>query len=153
VKPLEMNIHTSWSEIVSSFKNYWYVPEVELNDIKSAPNIMFRAGNKATLRGVGSYPQLLSHNYDQFGSKLFDFSLLPDVTDGLIPKFHTKYKEWVEKDKKRLDVTVKLSPYELRSLNFRDKYYVGGRLFYIEKLEYVLSHAGVSLVEADLIEC
>jgi hypothetical protein len=42
---------------------------------------------------------------------------------------------------------------EIRDLNMRHKYHIAGRLFYIEKIEYQLTHYGIGLVEADLIEC
>jgi len=153
IKPLDVNIHVCWGDDNPNLKHHWAVPEMDLKDIKSAPCIMFYGGLNDAFNNVGSYPQLMAHNFTQFGRKLFDFSLLPSGTDGLLNTFHSKFKQWVEKDKLRLKASVRLTPAELRALNFRDKYYVGGRLFYIEKIEYSLTHSGVSLVEGDLIEC
>lgn len=153
VKPIDLNIHPCWGDAAPKFKYHWLVPEIELKDIKAPPYIMFRTGLTNIFGNAGSYPQLMAHNYNQFGTKVFDFSLLPSGADGLITKFHSQYKAWIEKDKLKLKVSVKLLPAELKSLDFRDKYHVGGRLFYIVKLEYELTNRGVGLVEADLIEC
>ena len=154
VKPIDLNIHPCWGDAAPKFKYHWLVPEIEIKDIKSPPYIMFRTGLKNIFGArSGSYPQLMAHNYDQFGTKVFDFSLLPMGADGLITKFHSSYKAWIEKDKLRLKVAVQLLPAELRNLDLRDKYHIGGRLFYIEKLEYEWTNSGRSLVEADLIEC
>jgi hypothetical protein len=161
LKPIDLNIHPCWGEEDPRLKFHWLVPEIEIKEIKQPPYIMFKGGITPVLGGQdydpivgwGNYPSLLAHNYDAWGYKLFDFSLLPSGPDGLITKFHSKFKAWVEKDKLQLKVSVRLTPAEVRALDFRDKYHVGGRLFYIEKLEYQLSHNSLSLVEADLIEC
>lgn len=153
VKPVDLNLHTCWGETDPELRYHWVVPEIELKDIKAPPYIMFYGGMNNIFGNPGSYPQLQAHNYDQFGVKKFDFSLLPGGADGLISKFHSKFKAWVEKDKLRLKTSVRLLPADLRALDIRDKYFISGRLFYIEKLEFELSHNNISLVEADMIEC
>lgn len=162
-KPIDLNIVPTWRQEAPGVSNnpinplpttfHWAVPEIDIKDIKSAPYLMFRTGMSQTMELNGTYPQLLANNYDPFGVKKFDFSLHPSGPDGLITKFHGSFKAWVEKDKLRLKTSVRLNPSELRTLDFRDKYHVGGRLFYIEKNEYQLTHRGLSLVESDLIEC
>lgn len=153
VKPIELKIFPIWYHDVPYQKQHWLVPEIELKGIKEAPYIMFIGDMTKVFGDLFLYPQLQAHNYDQFGVKKFDFSLHPQGPEGLVAKFHSKYKAWVEKDKLKLKVSVRLLPSELRTLNLRDKYHVGGRLFYIEKLEYSITHTNLSLVEADLIEC
>jgi hypothetical protein len=158
VKPINTNITTCWGDENPLEVFHWVVPEIEIKDIKSAPYIMLYRGMADNLGGqayipYGEHPQLLNHNYDNAGLKFSDFSLLPSGPDGLIAKFHGKFKEWVEKDKLRVKVSVRLSVQEIRDLNMRHKYHIAGRLFYIEKIEYQLTHYGIGLVEADLIEC
>lgn len=153
VKPIEQTIQPIWWDEAPNRKFHWYVPEIELQDIKQPPYLMFRGEMTKVFGSLNTYPQLQAHNYDQYSVKRFDFSLLPGGADGLVSKFHSKFKEWVEKDKLRLKALVKLTPAELRNLNMRDKYYIDGKKFYIEKLEYTLKNNGISLVEADLVEC
>lgn len=161
VKPLEMNIEPFWAQDTNIIRGHWHVPVLERKAIDEAPHIMFRAATSFTLpAGLsnpsdqgGAYPYFTSNNKTTGGIQLFDFSLHPGGSDGLISKFHSRFKSWVEKDKKRLKVTVKLSASEIRNLNMRDKFHVRGRLFYIEKIEYQLRNSGFSLVEADMIEC
>jgi hypothetical protein len=62
-------------------------------------------------------------------------------------------KAWTEKDKMKVKGSFLLSPLELKKLDIRDKVFLKGRLFYIQKLNYSLSHMHLSLVDVDLIEC
>lgn len=156
VAPLDMSIEQYWTDD----KNYdgiarkhWHVPVIEKPAIDAAPKIMLWAGMANTFDGVGSYPLLLNHHTDHFGTKRFDLSLLPDGPDGLISTYHSGMKAWVEKDKKRISASFRLTPGEIRNMDIRDKIYLKGRLFFIEKLEYSLTHRDVSLVEAELVEC
>jgi len=157
VRPLSMNIEKYWwedsnaNDVIS--QKHWYVPVIERKDITAAPCIMFHAGMAATLdSNQHQYPFLTAHNYDHFGVKRLNTSLLPDVPDGLISKYHGRYKSWTEKDKIRVKGNFRLSPLDIKNMDIRDKFWLRGRLFYIEKKEYSLTHRGVSLVELDLIE-
>lgn len=157
VTPLNMNIEQYWwedsnpNDIISH--KHWYVPVIEKGGVSEAPKIMFHAGMAATLdNNQHQYPFLTAGNYDHFGVKRLNTSLLPDGPDGLLSKYHGKYKSWVEKDKTRVKGNFRLTPLEVKNLDIRDKILLKGRLFYIEKMEYSLMHKGISLIEMDLIE-
>ncbi|HNX87712.1 MAG TPA: hypothetical protein PKH58_01405 [Paludibacteraceae bacterium] len=157
VEPLPMSIEQYWSDNenpgnVISHK-HWHVPVIEKPGLNDAPNIMIWGGMANTFEGDGTYPLLMNHHTDHFGTKRGSLSLLPDGPDGLISTFHSGMKSWIECEKKSVKGSFRLSPLEIRNIDMRDKIYLHGRLFYIEKIEYSLTHNDVSLVEADLIEC
>jgi hypothetical protein len=113
---------------------------------------MFYGGMAQTFEHDGQYPYLMAHHTDHFGVQRLNTSLHPEGSGGLIEKFHGKFKQWVEKDKKRVRGSFKLTPLEIKNLNIRDKIHLKGRLFYIEKKEYTLMNKGISLVDMELIE-
>jgi len=156
IAPLDLNFHHSWSvnyntgDIIPM--KHWFVPEIDKKDVDAAPNIMFFGGMADNFDHSGQYPYLMAHHTDHFGVQRLNTSLHPEGTDGLIEKFHGKYKEWIEKDKVTAKGSFKLTPLEIRNLDIRDKFYVRGQLFYIEKLEYSITHKRVSLVDMELVE-
>jgi len=157
VSPLDMNIEQYWSDdsnpgdVIS--QKHWYVPVLENKEVTATPSVMLFGGMAKTLDDNNhEYPFLTASNYDHFGVKRLNTSLLPDGADGLISKYHGKYKNWVEKDKTRVKGNFRLTPLEVKNLDIRDKILLKGRLFYIEKMEYSLMHKGISLIEMDLIE-
>lgn len=161
VQPADMSIEQLWiadktfdtADIIKKF--HWYVPVIERKARNEAPFIMLYSGMSdlfgSDLSG-SQYPQLLNDNVDQFGNTRHNISLLPDGPSGLIAKFHNRMKEWVEKDKIRVKGSFKLSLLEIKRLNLRDKIHLQGKIFYIYKLNYTLTHDSISLVDADLIE-
>lgn len=158
IKPLDMSIEKFWwYDIAQSSemeRGHFYVPKIERKDLSAAPHIMMYAGMAdAFSAGVVQYPLLLNHHTDQFGVKRLDLSLLPEGNDGLIATHHNKHKDWIEKAKKSAKGSFRLTPAEIRNIDKRDKIYVRGRLWYIQKIEYKYTHRDVSLVDADLIEC
>lgn len=179
VKPLNMNLEQYWNKNHNwdpvtpgapgdvIYRNPWMVPLMADKKPDDMPYIMFFAGMKSTFYGAyypsgsgsGSefirpreYPLLTNHHTDHFGNRMFDFSLLPEVTDGIVEKFHARKKAWVEKDKLRLKGYFLLSSQMLKNLDMRDKIYLRGKTFYIEKIEFSLSHDGVSRSDVTLIE-
>jgi hypothetical protein len=159
IKPAEMVIDQYWwqdnapsSDIVQ--KKHWWVPMIEKRNLSEAPYLMFWAGMSGTFLNDGSeYPLLMAHHTDHLGNKRLNTSLHPEGSGGLIEKYHSEIKAWTEKDKMKVRGSFHLSPLELRHLDIRDKIYLKGRLFYIEKLNYSLSNVHLSLVEVDLVEC
>ncbi|MBK6964584.1 MAG: hypothetical protein IPH20_11780 [Bacteroidales bacterium] len=122
--------------------------------LSEPPYLMFWAGMANTFENDGRNTRLImAHHTDHFGIKRLNTSLHPEGPDGLIEKYHGRMKAWVEKDKMRVKGSFCLTPLELKRLDIRDKVYLRGRLFYIEKLSYTLSNQQISLVDADLIEC
>jgi len=156
ISPLDMNIHKYWwkNENVGDIipMRHWYVPEIDKKTMDASPRIMFFGGMADDFDHSGQYPYLMAHHTDHFGVQRLNTSLHPEGTDGLIEKFHGKYKEWIEKDKVTAKGSFKLTPLEIRNLDIRDKFYVRGQLFYIEKLEYSITHKRVSLVDMELVE-
>lgn len=163
IKPLEMNIERYWMESQASYqphnnvirRRHWYVPLLPKTNKESPPNIMFHAGMKPALSDfatTGNYPFITNHNIDAQGNKIFDFSLLPGVKDGIEDVLHKKMKEWVERDKLKIRAYITLSAQEIRQMNIRDKIYVRGKKFYIKTIQFTLSNKGISKSDVELIE-
>jgi hypothetical protein len=156
ISPLDMNIHKYWwdnqnqTDIIE--QKHWFVPEIDKKNLEASPHIMFYGGMAQNFEQNGQYPYLMAHHTDHFGVQRLNTSLHPEGSGGLIEKFHGKFKQWVEKDKKRVRGSFKLTPLEIKNLNIRDKIHLKGRLFYIEKKEYTLMNKGISLVDMELIE-
>lgn len=157
VRPADLVIEQYWwqdkgekDDLVR--KRHWFVPKIEKQKIDQAPYLMFFAGMANTFQDAGQYPILLAHHTDQFGVKRLNTSLHPTGPDGLIEKFHYGMKQWYEKDKIKAKGSFLLSPLEIKKLDIRDKIYLQGKLFFIEKMEYTLTNNGISLVDVDLIE-
>ena len=159
IRPADMAIDQYWWQDKAPYadiiqKKHWWVPVIEKKGLSEPPCIMFWAGMAATLENDGSeYPLIMSHHTDHFGVKRLNTSLHPEGPDGLIEKYHGMMKAWTEKDKMKVKGSFLLSPLELKKLDIRDKVFLKGRLFYIQKLNYSLSHMHLSLVDVDLIEC
>lgn len=174
LKPMNMSIEQYWKQnhnwsggvpgaagdIIS--RAHWHVPVLEEIKPEDPPRIMLYAGMQPTFYkqetspGIFSYPHeypyLTNHHTDAFGNRIFDFSLLPEVTDGIVESFHSRKKAWVEKDKLKLRAMFKLNAQQLKNLDMRDKFYLRGKTFYIEKIEFSLTHNGISKSDATLIE-
>lgn len=158
IRPADMSIEQYWwqelapkDDIIQ--KKHWFVPIIEKQKTTDAPYLMFFTGMSGTFQDSGSYPQLMAHHTDQFGVKRLNTSLHPDGPDGLIEKYHSTMKAWVEKDKMKVRGSFRLSVLELKNLDIRDKIHLQGRLFYIVKLNFSLSAKSIGLVDVDLIEC
>lgn len=160
VSPLDMNIHLTGNKFnnpndfntLGFEQRHVFVPEIELKEKEAPPRIMFYGGMARNFENNGQYPYLMAHHTDHFGVQRLNTSLHPEGNGGLIQKFHGKYKQWVEKDKKKVRGLFKLTPLEIKNLNIRDKIHLKGRLFYILKKEYSIKHKGVSLVDMELVE-
>lgn len=159
IRPADMIIDQYWWQDHSALadvvqKKHWWVPLIEKKSLSEPPYLMFRAGIAPTFEEDGSeYPLIMPHHTDHLGVKRLNTSLHPHGTDGLLEKYHASMKAWVEKDKMRVKGSFRLTAFELKKLDIRDKVYLRGRLFFIEKLTYTLSDNSISLIDADLIEC
>jgi len=168
VKPLNMNIEQywarnhNWGTVPGSpgdtiARLHWHVPVMPEKKPDDPPNIMLWGGIKNTFARVtdrisDKYPYLTNHHTDVFGNRMFAFSLLPEVTDGIVDSFHSRKKAWVEKDKLKIRGFFKLNSQQIKNLDMRDKFHLRGKTFYIEKIEFSLSHDGVSKSDITLIE-
>lgn len=157
VRPATMNIVDYWDEDIAGDiipRKYWFVPHINNTSVTDAPYIMFWGGFIQTLEQNGAtYPHLMAHHTDHFGIKRLNTSLHPGGSDGLLEKFHGRMKNWVEKDKMKVKASFRLSILEVNQLKIWVKIHFQGRLFYIEKLDYSLTNNGISLIDANLIEC
>ncbi len=130
VSPLDMNIHKYWwkheqpNDIIPM--KHWFVPEMEMKTADTSPSIMFYGGMAYNLERTEQYPSLMAHHTDHFGVRRLNTSLHPEGTDGLIEKYHGKYKEWIEKDKINAQGSFKLTPLEVKNLDIRDKFHIKG---------------------------
>ncbi|MCX6231160.1 MAG: hypothetical protein NTZ33_06410 [Bacteroidetes bacterium] len=156
ISPMNMNFHKFWWKNVNSGDiipmKHWFVPELDKKEVDAPPHLMFFGGVADTLdTAYYTYPYLMAHHTDHMGIKRLNTSLRPEGNGGLLEKFHGQYKSWMEKDKIRAHGSFKITPLEIKNLDIRDKFYVRGKLFYIEKLEYSITHRNISLVDMDLV--
>lgn len=157
VTPLDMSIHDWWWENSNGAGialGKWFVPEWsgDRNARPETPNIMLFHGLKDTL-STGQYPYMSGYDVDAAGNESNNFSLAWEGEKGLIATFHQAFKEWVEKDKSRIEAGFILDAVDLRNLDFTIKHHVKGKNFYIERVEVSIglkkiSPARVSLIEA-----
>lgn len=162
VAPLDMSIERYWwlnqapgdnpgMNVIP--KEHWHVPVIQSQNADSPPHLMLFAGRKPTFHGEGDeYPYLTNHHTDAQGNKIFTFSLLPGVKDGIIDVFHKRMKEWVEKDKLLLKAQFRLSAFDIKKINMRDKIFLHGKKFFIQKITFSLSNKGISKSDVELIE-
>jgi hypothetical protein len=157
VRPASMNIlgYREYDITTSNPQKHWFAPVINDKGLSEPPYIMFWAGMLNTLEKFSGddYPGLMAHHTDHLGIKHFNTSLHPEGPQGIIEKFHGSMKAWVEKDKLKVKASFRLTLLEIIKLKISVKIHLHGRLFYIEKLDYSLTKNGISLIEADLIEC
>ncbi len=97
-------------------------PVIEKKGLSEPPYLMFWAGMANTFENDGSeYPLIMAHHTDHFGVKRLNTSLHPEGADGLIEKYHSRMKAWVEKDKMRVKGSFRLTPLEMKRLDIRDE--------------------------------
>jgi hypothetical protein len=167
VSPLEMSVEQYWwdnegpiihpqpgvftSDLIE--RRHWNVPVMEKTPINAAPKIMMSYGNcRAIEYSNHIYPLITNHNVDMFGNRLGDVSLLPNGPDGVVNKFQSYKKNWIEKKKMNIKGSFCIPEIENKKLNIQDKVYLKGRLFLIKTREYSLTHQGISPVDLELVE-
>jgi|GEM_PF-1176888 len=157
VQPLPMTVDFYWWNNVEQpviTRRNWMVPIWE-GDRLLRPNtgyIMIYQGLNNTFTQPDQYPMLTNHNVDQYGNRLGDISLNWDGENGLLIRFHTAYREWIETTKLRASGTILLSALDLKNLDLSKKKHIQGKLFFIEKLSVTINHNGISPAEVDFIE-
>ncbi len=167
VKPLNMSIEQYWwlnrnitsdeTPIDVINKRHWHVPVMPSQTKEAAPYIMFFGGKKQGFpygehSDTDEYTYITNHHTDHKGVKHMDFSLIPECDDGIVDTFHQGMKKWVEKDKAKIQGDFVLDIHDLHKLNMRDKIYIRGRLFYIEKIQFTLTPDRISKSDVTLIE-
>ena len=158
VSPLEMNIEQYWwqndggNDLI--VRRHWHVPTIERGSITDMPHIMLSYGMSQTVENYAGvdYPLITNHNYDMFGNKRGDISLLPNGPDGVISKFQSYKKNWINKKKATYKGSFCLDEKTNRTLKIYDKCYLKGKLVLMKSREYSLTHQGISLVDLELVE-
>lgn len=157
VTPLEMSIEQYWSindggnDLIP--RNHWHVPIIERDPVESAPHIMLSYGMTNTVEDTNvTYPLITNHNYDIRGNRLGDISLLPNGADGVVNKFQSTKRDWINKRKQVVKGSFNLTEQTNRNLKIFDKVYLKGKNWLIKNREYSLSHQGISLVDLELVE-
>jgi hypothetical protein len=163
VSPVKMRVDEYWWENANLTRYPWYVPEFSGDrfSIDAAPQVGFMRGfyNISTKQietpesdYSDHYPLLTPYNKDPNGNSLGDYSLAWEGASGLITKFHTDMKAYIEKDRRTLKNLFRLTPLDLRNLDYKRKIYVRGKLFYIKKIETTIRKRGISLSRCELME-
>ena len=167
VKPIPMIVDDYWSLNSNPVRAPWYVPEFLGDRAKNdyAPYIGFMRGfynliEKQIEPGpdpdptyyLPTYPFLSPYVRDMAGNKIGNYSLAWEGSDGLIAKFHSGFKAYVEKDKHILKNEFRLTELDLKNINYERKYHVAGMNFYIKKVECTLRKKSISLCKVELKE-
>ena len=92
------------------------------------------------------------YNYDHNGNRIGDISLAWDGADGLINKFHSEFKAWIERDKLAVSGNFRLTELDLKNLNIKKKRHIRGKLFYIKKVEESIKLKKMGLALVSLVE-
>ncbi len=158
VTPLEMSVEQYWewdnSDADEMARYHWYVPLIQREDVTAAPHIMLAYGMSHTVEhNDRHYPLITNHNVDMFGQRRGDISLLPNGTDGIIAKFHSRKKKWIETPKITVKGSFAIPELVNRNLKIYHKVHLKGKDFLIKTREYSLTHDGISPVELELVEC
>lgn len=163
--PLPMQLAEYWSydqsgSLYPISTKKWLVPSFE-DDRYTKPkkcSVMLYHGLKpvmdeyAWIENPFTYPVISAHNYHTNGTKLGNLSLAWDAEDGLINTYHLPYKQWVEKDKIRIQGEFLLSILDLKNLNLKTKKHINGRNFFIEKIQVTIHKTSIEFATIDLIE-
>lgn len=142
--------------------NQWYVPEFsdDRESIDSIPFIGFNRGwiNIATgtisnpSSYVNHYPFLTPFNKDLAGNNIGNYSLEWDGGFGLINKFHSSFKSYIEKDKIKVVGYFRLTELDLKNLDWKKKIFFRGKKFYLNKVETTIKKRSIGLSKCELIE-
>ena len=163
VRPIPMRVDEYWWANDPVTRYPWYVPEFPDDRKKNdyAPYIGFMRGfydviNKVTeaepVSYANRYPFLTPYNRDMAGNNIGNYSLAWEGPDGLIAKFHSGFKAYVEKDKHILKNEFRLTELDLKNINYERKYHVAGMNFHIKKVECTLRKKSISLCKVELKE-
>lgn len=158
VMPLPMNIHKYWWDYRGDGSGLdkldWYVPEWNGTRTQRQTNayIMFYHGTKATFTPGDQYPFLTDHNYDHQGNRLGDTSLHWEGPDGLLEKYHSEFKAWIEKEKKTASGVFLLTPLDIKNLDLEKKKNINGKNFFVEKMSLTITLNSIEPTVVDFIE-
>ena len=135
-------------------RRHWNVPIIEKDNVDAPPHIMMSYGmtNIAEQESGKYYPLITNHNYDMFGNRRGDISLLPNGPDGVVNKFQSTKRDWINKRKQVVKGSFNIPELTNRKLRIFDKVYLQGKNFIIKNREYSLSHQGISLIDLELVE-
>jgi hypothetical protein len=155
IKQLHLQPSVYFTSLTNNdIKKFWVVPRwtpENGNDISTRNvrptniSLLLYAGIRKTIDGNKDYPFVSPY-------KNANMSLEWEGPDGLLAKYHFEFKNWVEKTKLKISGTFLLSALELNKLIITDKIHIGGRNFFIEKLQYTIRKNRIDPVVVDLIE-
>jgi hypothetical protein len=166
VKPIPMTVDEYWWQGENPTKFPWYIPEFPGDRFKNdeAPYIGFNRGfydfvNNETLAApdpgwdfTNSYPFMTPYNRDMSGNRIGEYSLAWEGSDGLLSKFHSGFKSYIESGKHVLKGDFNLTEFDLKALSPKKKYMVRGMLFYYVKVETTLKVDAISISRVELRE-
>ena len=143
----------------SSQKQLYYLPEGDPIEKKRPEDLTvglylrkrYKVEPNPSFASGAEYPYMSHCNYDAYGNKLGDLSLAFPGQYGLFENFHREFATWVEKDKQVLRASLLLTPLDLHNLDLRDKFYIGGRLYFIRTLSVTLQTDTILPAEVEFI--
>ncbi len=111
--------------------------------------LLMYAGSKPVATSIGgttyNYPYL-----SPYGNTALSFDW--EGTNGLVSKFHKQFKDWVERDKLKMNAVMLLSALDISKMDITEKIHVKGRNFFIQKLQFNIRRDRIDPASIDLIE-
>lgn len=135
-------------------KYWWLVPYSE-DDRTARPShayIGFFRGIVSGRQAGHSYPLVSPYNINPDGTPNGDYTLCWGGEDGLLENFHAEYKEWIEKDKVRMQGSFLLTALDFNNMDLKKKVHVRGGHFFIERIQVTIRHNRIDPAVIDLIE-
>ncbi|MGJ1419994.1 hypothetical protein ACR79T_10235 [Sphingobacterium spiritivorum] len=136
-------------------KKTWYVPRWQTDKVgwnsfsqkreETFTILLYKRFNIVAENGSLTYPGLTPYANDTF-------SLDWDGDNGLMKKFHQRFKDWIERNKVRITGKFRLTAVDINNLDITRKIHVNGRNFFIEKMQYTIRRDKIEQVLVDLIE-
>lgn len=134
--------------------DWWTVPHYDgdRETRSESAHLMFFRGFVPSVHPGHTYPLLSPYDHAPDGTPIGDISLAWQGENGLLANFHAPFRQWVERDKVKVNGAFLLSPQDIHNLDITEKVHLHGRNFYIERIQLTIRHNRIDPAVIDLIE-
>ncbi|WP_312139509.1 hypothetical protein [Sphingobacterium sp.] len=132
-------------------ETYFYKLPLIVGDRAARPqsiSLLIFQGDKAIDKPIGS----ITPKFPSVTNKTENLSFDWDGENGLIEKYHSSFKNWIERDKLKVSGTFLLNPIDLHQLDISAKTHIQGRNFFFEKIQITIGKSSISPALIDFVE-